>query len=233
MVLPGQYLERPTLIARPVGEMRITLEGLFHRGDKAPAVVICAPHPRMGGSMDSPVVAELAWALTRAGHASLRFNYQGVGASEGAIASAPAALDDTLKPGLDALEAEIEDAACAVRHLADSVPHRRIAVAGYSFGAAVALGLALRDPTLTHAMLIAPPTSLLDFSALSEVKRPTLVAAGQFDPMVDKPFFANLAQSNAAVRWELVAGADHTFSRGLTELGRLVSNWLDATRESR
>lgn len=233
MVLAGQYLERPTLITRPVGEGRITLEGLYHRGEKAPGLVVCAPHPRLGGSMDSPVVAELAWALSRSGHASLRFNYQGVGASEGAIQAAPADFSGAGRRSIDSLREEIEDAACAVKHLEESVSHHRVAVAGYSFGAAVALGLALRDPSISHIILIAPPSSLFEFAPLAGMNRKTLVVAGQKDAAVDKPFFSAAAHANDAMRWELIAGADHVFSRGLTDLGHLVATWLDTTRESR
>src|SRR2546422_11402357 len=76
MVLSGQYLERSVV----VGE----LDALYHRGTREPPCVIAAPHPALGGSMLSPVVAELAWALTRAGHPTMRFDYRGVGASRGA-----------------------------------------------------------------------------------------------------------------------------------------------------
>ena len=148
MVMAGQYLERPTLIRRPVeGGEPITLEGLYHRGDRTPAVVVCAPHPRMGGSMDSPVVAELAWALTRSGRATLRFNYQGVGASPGSIRTPDVPLAKPMS--IRDVASEIDDARAVVAHLRESVAHRRVAIAGYSFGAAVALSLAQQDPDLT------------------------------------------------------------------------------------
>src|SRR3954466_7265194 len=85
MVLPGQYLERSVVIG--------DLDALYHRGRRDPPCVIASPHPAMGGSMVSPVIAELAWALSRAGHATMRFNYRGVGASHG-VTSHPT---DTLR----------------------------------------------------------------------------------------------------------------------------------------
>src|SRR5207253_7708684 len=75
MVLPGQYLERSVV----VGE----LDALYHRGKREPPCVLASPHPALGGSMIAPVIAELAWALTRAGHPTLRFDYRGIGASRG------------------------------------------------------------------------------------------------------------------------------------------------------
>src|SRR5437667_10633847 len=75
MVLAGQYLERSVVVG--------DLDALYHRGKRDPACAIASPHPALGGSMIAPVIAELAWALTRAGHATMRFNYRGVGSSRG------------------------------------------------------------------------------------------------------------------------------------------------------
>jgi alpha/beta superfamily hydrolase len=226
MVLAGQYLERPTLIRRPMeGAEPITLEGLYHRGDRAPAVVVCAPHPRMGGSMDSPVVAELAWALTQSGRATLRFNYQGVGASPGTIWAPQVDLGG--QATIQDVGSEIADARAAVVHLRESVAHGRVAIAGYSFGAAVALGLALSDPSLSHVILVSPPTKLFSFDSVVALKRPVLVVAGQHDPWVDRLHLSELLTGQSDATWELMAGADHTYSRGLTELGRAVTDWMD------
>jgi hypothetical protein len=79
LVQRGQFLERPALIS--VGKW--VLEGLSHRGDKRPPLLVVPPPPDEGGSMDHVVCAELAWAATQAGHPSLRFNFKGVGASQG------------------------------------------------------------------------------------------------------------------------------------------------------
>src|SRR3954469_11565845 len=75
MVLAGQYLERSLVVG--------DLDALYHRGKREPPCAIASAHPALGGSMVAPVIAELAWALTRAGHATMRFNYRGVGASRG------------------------------------------------------------------------------------------------------------------------------------------------------
>jgi predicted alpha/beta-hydrolase family hydrolase len=75
MVLAGQFLERSVVVG--------DFDALYHRGTRDPPCAIAAPHPALGGSMLSPVVAELAWALTRAGHPTMRFDYRGVGAPGG------------------------------------------------------------------------------------------------------------------------------------------------------
>src|SRR5512137_2985681 len=89
MVQPGQYLERPALIAAD----GVTLEGLFHRGDRPPAILLCPPLDAEG--MDAPFLAEVAWMAARERHASLRFQHRGRGASQG-TPDPGRALDDAL-----------------------------------------------------------------------------------------------------------------------------------------
>src|SRR5687768_14662872 len=90
MVLKGQFLERPTLI--PVGG--VVLEGLSHRGDKRPPLLIVPPTPEEGGSMDHVVAAEVAWAAATRGFPTLRFNFQGVAGSQGKRSSGAALVAD-------------------------------------------------------------------------------------------------------------------------------------------
>ena len=71
----------------------LVLEGVWQKGEGRGAV-IAPPHPEYGGSLESPVVSEVAYALYKAGVASLRFNWRGVGASQGAISGDAAAADD-------------------------------------------------------------------------------------------------------------------------------------------
>ncbi|MBK7860197.1 MAG: alpha/beta hydrolase [Archangiaceae bacterium] len=79
MVAKGQFLERPTLI--PLGTH--VLEGLSHRGTRRPGLLVLSPTPEEGGGMDHVLGAELAWAAAHAGFPTLRFNWSGVGGSQG------------------------------------------------------------------------------------------------------------------------------------------------------
>ena len=94
----GQFLERATVIPAVEG----VLEGLSHRGTRAPPLLIVPPPPGQGG-MDNAVCAELAWAATRGGHPTLRFNFRGVGASPGRPGGRPAQVQD-VEAALRALE---------------------------------------------------------------------------------------------------------------------------------
>src|SRR5436853_5330379 len=145
MVLSGQYLERSVV----VGE----LDALYHRGSREPPCVIAAPHPALGGSMLSPVIAELAWALTRAGHPTLRFDYRGVGASRGASGQRAGS------GRIEDLRGEVADLQQICEHLLATTRMSAACAIGYSFGAAVALQAA-EDPRIARVALIAPPTAL-------------------------------------------------------------------------
>ncbi|RMG16575.1 MAG: alpha/beta fold hydrolase [Deltaproteobacteria bacterium] len=216
MVLKGQYLERMAII--DAGD--VTLEGLYHRGALEPPVVIVPPHPAYGGSMDSTVVAEVAWAVARAGHASLRFNYRGIGASQGVWAA----------------ERDAEDLEAVVRHLAETTATERVALAGYSYGAWVAAAVAGVRPALPALILVSPPVTRFDFpTALAALRqRPggaprTLFVTGECDEIA--PPEAVCAAASAlgdAACVEVVAGADHGYVRGLPEVGALCARFLGA-----
>ena len=215
MVLAGQYLERAVTVKS--GEL--TLDALYHRGAVEPPCLLASPHPALGGSMTAPVIAELAWALTRAGHATLRFDYRGVGASQGITRHPPGSLR------IAALDDELADLFAAADQLCATAASESLCAIGYSFGAAVVLAAA-RDPRISRVILVAPPTTLADFSALSTLDKPALVVCAHHDPLCDR---ARLQPgSRGAV--EVVPHSDHSFRRGLTELGKLCAAWLRGDR---
>jgi len=132
MVQHGQYLERPALIEADGA----TLEGLFHRGDRPPAVLLCPPLDAEG--MDAPLLAEVAWAAAREGHASLRFQHRGRGASHGAFD--PSRL--------------VDDALSALSHLRETAGPL-VGVVGLRGGCWTAAEVA-RRAGLRRAVLVAP-----------------------------------------------------------------------------
>src|SRR3989442_376644 len=110
MVTKGQFLERPTLV--PVGDL--VLEGLWHRGEHRPPLLIIPPKPVQGGSMDHVVAAESSWAVATSGHPTLRFNFQGVGASQGKQSVDGKSLALDAEAALAVLEENTEGAPAAV-----------------------------------------------------------------------------------------------------------------------
>lgn len=202
------------------GEQGEALEGLFIAGDDETGggggAVIAPPHPLYGGSMESPVVSELAWACTKAGLASLRFNWRGVGGSTGTPSG-------ELADGA-------QDFAAALLQLGRSVPGPLVA-AGYSFGAAAALRAAADQPRVKRLVLVAPPPSLLDADRLAAGGRALLLLAGRHDAIAPPAALEALAKGLPGARFVLLEDADHFFAGGLAALSAEVARWL-GTRES-
>lgn len=196
------------------GEQGEALEGLFvpGAGDAAAGAVIAPPHPLYGGSMDSPVVSELAWACTKAGLASLRFNWRGVGGSTGA-------------PSGD-LALGAADFAAALLQLGRTVSGPLVA-AGYSFGAAAAVRATAPQPRVRRLVLVAPPPALLDAAALrAGDEREILLLGGEHDTLAPPDALEELTRTLPRARFVRLDGADHFFAAGLAELTREVAAWL-------
>jgi alpha/beta superfamily hydrolase len=211
MVLAGQYLERSVVVG--------DLDALYHRGTRDPPCAIAAPHPALGGSMHSPIIAELAWALTRAGHPTLRFDYRGVGSSRG-VSRHPAG---SLR--IADLRDEVEDLQGICEHLLATTGMPLACAVGYSFGAAVALEAAA-DPRIGRVVLIAPPTQLHDFAATSRLRQPLLIVCADDDEWCDR----SALRLPPSGRLEMIPHSDHFFGRGLTEVGKTVAGWLRGDR---
>lgn len=216
MAQPGQFLERSVVVKS--GDL--SLDGLYHRGRRAPPCAIAPPHPALGGSMSAPTVAELAWALTRAGFPTLRFDYRGVGASQGR--SRHPAGDGRIGDISD----EVADLVAALEQLVQSTGAGAACAVGYSFGAAVALGAA-QNPAVERVVLVAPPTTLWDFSGTRQLRKPLLVVCAHHDPLCDRSRLELPEGAQLAV----IAHSDHLFVRGLPELGKTAAAWIGSGPE--
>lgn len=200
----------PLTLPGPAGGLEAVLEA--PREPAAALAVVCHPHPLHGGTLHNKVVHTLARSFVRLGARSLRFNFRGVGASEGEHAAG---------------DGEVDDALAAARWLVGRYPGRRLYLAGFSFGALVALRAA---PALDCAGLVtvAPPVARLP----EPFVRPDcawLVVQGGADDIVAPAdvsrFVAGLADPP---RLEIMADAGHFFHGRLPELGRLVEHELAA-----
>jgi alpha/beta superfamily hydrolase len=163
--------------------------------------------------MQNPVVNELAYGASRQGRASLRFDYEGVGASEGETSEDPEQATNDLRKALD--------------HLLETTSMPRAAVAAYSFGTIPALRLAAIDPRIDRLMLVAPPRKMLAVPDYATVNVPITVVFGDQDTLVDAEAEKKLAEANSSrVRLEVIREADHSFRSGLVALVRITERLL-------
>ena len=181
-------------------------------------MVVCHPHPRQGGDMYSGVVIGVADRLTAQGFAVLRFNFRGVGGSEGEFAWGSGETDDA-------------EAAVETLSLVEGVNASRIGIAGYSFGAAVALQATMDSPAIQAVAAIAcPAPQLRAFSGL-ELLQPKLFILGDHDHNFPIDQFRFLTKRYSDPREaEVIPGADHFFRGVEHEIGtiasRFFSTWL-------
>lgn len=216
MVLKGQFLERPTLIpVRP----ELVLEGVSHRGHLRPGLLVVPPPPIEGGGMDTVVGAELAYAVSHAGHPTLRFNFRGVGASQGAPSKRP---DDFL-----------EDARAAAVLAADNAEGAAPVLAAIGASDAVALRLA-EEHAIAGLILISP--SLVrpeELESLADAPWPLDVVLPEHDERNDRGQWAALLQRLTGTL-TVVPGASRSFQRNLPLVGKAaVALVARAGREAR
>lgn len=199
----------PLRIEGPAGPLEALLE-TAESGD-VHAAVVCHPHPQHGGTMHNKVAYTLARSFYHQGAAALRFNYRGVGESAGSYAGGPG---------------EIEDARAALAYLRRRWPDRPTYLGGFSFGAAVALGVAQDEP-LAALVTVAPPVARIP-ADLERPACPWLVVQGENDEIVD---------TDAVLRWverfdpvpelAMLPGVGHFFDGELTRLREIVANFLE------
>jgi uncharacterized protein len=195
-------------VAGPAGRLEALLEEP-EEGEPRLAAVVCHPHPLYGGTMHNKVVFRIARGLRRAGLAVLRFNFRGVGRSEGVHAH---------------LVGEVEDARGALHWLRGRYPDIGFALAGFSFGARVItqLGCALGDVAFVMAAGL-PAGPMGGFEYLETCHAPKVFIQSthdQFGPRPDmEAAYAGFAEPKRLI-W--VEAPDHFFAGALDELEESV-----------
>lgn len=159
--------------------------------------LLCHPHPAYGGTMHNNVVYNVARALREQGLAVLRFNFRGVGRSEGKYDAGRGEQRDT-QAALDALMARFPDARCWV--------------AGFSFGSWVGLRVGLDDNRVDGLLGVGMPVEKSDFSWLKESGKPLAVVQGGGDEFGSEPVLRLLTDRLACRRFvQVIPDAGHFF----------------------
>ena len=182
-----------------------------------PGVVLCHPHPLNGGDMYNNVIEGMLEALVDREIAVLTFNFRGVGKSEGTH---------------DRGTGEVADALAALQYLAShsSVDGNPMGIAGYSFGAGIALNATARDRDLRAVAAVACPTQSLDDPALQQISQPKLFIQGDADHFVQlDPFHSLVERLRQPTEVEVLSGANH-FLRGYEyKIGSRVAQFFSQT----
>lgn len=194
----------------------LTLEAMIARPESTAerGAVVCHPHPLYGGSMFNNVVESMLEAMWRLGWATMRFNFRGVGRSEGTHGGG---------------NGEADDAVAAVRFLASelTLTPRTIALAGYSFGAMAALKAASSLSELSALILVALPLRMTAGDALHKMNLPVILAAGDSDDYCPAAQLEVLQQSlGQRAQVEIIAGADHFFGGYEAQLAEALEAML-------
>jgi alpha/beta superfamily hydrolase len=194
------------------------LEARYQAADRpdAPIAVVLHPHPLHGGTMNNKVAYTLFRCFADAGFSVLRFNFRGVGRSEGVY---------------DEGDGELEDALAALEWMEHHHPdHSGIWIAGFSFGGWIAAKTLMRRPDLRGYVMVAPAASKYDFSFLDPVPCDGLIVQGTADDIVPAASVEELAAmlnlQDRTASLALIEGAGHFFAQEMEMLQGHVDRYL-------
>jgi uncharacterized protein len=184
---------------------------------RAPVAIIMHPHPQ-GSTMNHPITLALYAMFVKRGFATLRFNFRGVGRSEGVFDNGVGELSDAAS-ALDWLQAQYPESAGTW-------------VAGYSFGAWIGMQLLMRRPEVKGFISIAPPANMYDFGFLAPCPSSGIIVQGTEDEVVTEPAVVKLVeklktQRHITIDYERIEGANHFFEREMDPLMQVVEGYLD------
>ena len=196
------------------------LEGRYQAPKKrgAPIAIVLHPHPQFGGTMNNQIVYNMFYTFANRGFAALRFNFRGVGRSQGAF---------------DHGTGELSDAAAALDWVQSVNPEAKSCwIAGVSFGSWIGMQLLMRRPEIEGFISIAAPANRFDFTFLAPCPSSGLFVHGAEDRVAPhKEVMAVIekvkTQKGIQIEHQLVDGANHFFDGKVDELMTTVDTYLD------
>jgi len=193
---------------------RYELEGYWQAGAGHKGVVITHPHPLYGGTMDNPVVKTVQKAYQHHGYATLRFNFRGVGGSQG---------------NFDNGSGEQDDVRAAIAYVAN-MDVSASDLAGYSFGAWVNTGVATDSRTsIMSMMMISPPVAFIEFETVTAMNCLKLVVTGSRDDIAPVNQIRDLMPTwNPQAQFEIIDGCDHFYTGYIDRLESILTQYLQS-----
>ena len=195
------------------------LEGRYQPGPRprSPVAILLPPHPGQG-TMNHPIVIALYNTFVKRGFATLRFNFRGVGRSQGVFDNGIGELSDT---------------ASALDWMQQFNPEAPVTwVGGFSFGAWIGMQLLMRRPEIKGFISIAPPANLYDFTFLAPCPSSGIIVDAELDDNVTGASVQKLVdklktQRHIVIDHETIPGANHFFEHEMPELMAVVDGYLD------
>ena len=196
------------------------LEGRYHhsREQGAPLALIMHPHPLHGGTMNNRITYTMYQSFQKLGFSVMRFNFRGVGRSQG---------------NFDHGAGELSDAAAALDWAQAVSPDARACwIAGFSFGSWIGMQLLMRRPEIEGFISIAPPANMYDFSFLAPCPSSGIIIQGEADEVVAPGAVQKLVdklrtQRHITIHHDTIPGANHFFANEMPILMRHVDDYLD------
>lgn len=200
------------------------IEGRLHQGAKAnsPIALILSPHPKQGGTMNNRIVHTLFKTFAYRGFSVLKFNYRGVGNSEGEY---------------DGGEGELSDAASALDWLQSlQSATETFWVAGYSYGALLAMQLLMRRPELNGFISVSPPANHYDFNFLAPCPVSGQIIQGDSDTFVKPQAVETLvnklrAQRGIAIDYKVLKDTNHLYTGKENDIANVITPYLISRTE--
>ena len=195
------------------------LEGRYQPGPRprAPVAILLQPHPQTS-TMNHPIVIALYNSFVRRGFATLRFNFRGVGRSQGVFDQGIGELSDAAS-ALDWMQQFNHEAS-------------QTWVGGYAFGAWIGMQLLMRRPEVKGFISIAPPANMYDFTFLAPCPSSGIIVDGAEDEVVTGASVQRLVdklktQRHITIDHATIPGANHFFEHEMVELMAVVDAYLD------
>ncbi|QTA79127.1 Alpha/beta hydrolase fold-containing protein [Desulfonema limicola] len=197
------------------GEYKI--EGLFGKINQESGVVITHPHPLYGGEMYNYIVEAIVNAYQKKGFSTLRFNFRGVGKSQGQQ---------------DDISGNQEDVKAAVSYMANT-GIKNISLAGYSFGAWINAHIDCDTAGISQMVMVSPPVNFLKFDNISSIPCLKLVVCGDKDEFAQEELVKKMTSGwNPEAKVEIIPNTDHFYGLSLRNLEIILENFLGAERST-
>lgn len=202
------------------------IEGRYHKSERpnAPVALILHPDPLFGGTMNNKVVYSLFSCFKDLGFSVLRFNFRGVGRSQGQFENGVG---------------ELSDATIALDWLQNMNPDaKQCWIAGYSFGAWIGLQLLMRRPDINNFIAVTPPANEKDFSFLAPCPTSGLIVQGGRDEIVTPAMVEVMArrlnqQRNVEIDFAMIEDGDHMYNNHLKDLYKVSGQYVISAMQRR